>query len=134
MPELPKDHFQTRQGKTIALKPWTFDTLSEYAADLKRFVDAMTAVAMGEEGDETDARLKAIAAALPALRASVQDPDSLAHVQGLSEQVALIEAVWDFNEMGDGLGKAMSLGAKMSGGILKGAGLNLSETPGATGI
>lgn len=122
MSELPKDHFQTRDGKTIALKPWTFDTLSEYAADLKRFVDSMSMIAVGEEGDDTDSRLKAIQAALPAIRASVQDVNSLSSVVGLSDMVRLIEAVWDYNEMGDGLGKAMSLGAKMAGGILKATG------------
>lgn len=121
----PADHFTTRSGKTIALKPWTFDLLSEHAADVKRLVDAWSGMAL----DSPEVKLDAIKHALPALRASVQNPDTLTHVEGLAEMVDFVEAVWDFNEIGVGLGKSVKLQMKMQQGILTGSegALNLAE-------
>ena len=131
MSEPPRDHFTTREGKTIALKAWDFDALSEHAADVKRFVDTWADTAMGE----AEGTLDAVRAVLPAVRAGVQDPESLRYVTGLAQQIDLIEAVWDYNELGVGLGKSVKVQAKMRGQILTSIGGKAlqADTPSSTG-
>lgn len=113
----PADHFRTREGKTIALKPWTFQLLAEHGDDVKRFVEAWDALVTGD-GEGTFAGVKA---ALPALRASVQDPTALDSVHGLSEMLDLIRAVWEYNEVGVGMGKAVALKTHMERAVVQGS-------------
>lgn len=110
---LPTDHFTTRDGKLVALKPWTLGLIAQHADTLGRFVAAWVAMATGGQ-----VSLNAIQEAMPALEASVQDPASLEKVGGLAELIRLVEAVWAFNEIGVGMGKAVALSAQIHQGML----------------
>lgn len=122
----PKDQFITRSGKTIALKPWTYDLIAEHADDVRRFIETWTQVLNGESGD-----LSAIKNIVPAIKASVQSPDSLNALEGLSDMADLAKAIWDYNEVGVGLGKFMLHRANLYGQILETqeGSLTLSQEP-----
>lgn len=119
--ELPKGFFKTRNDQVIALKPWTIGMLVQNAEALLSFAQTMMDISTGGEVD-----LKRLQSVLPALKASVQDEQSIEKIIGMADLVDFIEHVWDFNEIGVGLGKAVRLQMKMQKDLLGGSGGALS--------
>lgn len=108
------NQFITRQGYAIALKPWTADTIAANITNFTTFVQAWASLAVTAEGVDP----VQLQAAMPGLRASLSNPDDLEQARGLGEIVDLVRAVWDYNEIGVGLGKAMALTAEMGAAMV----------------
>lgn len=118
IPKAPSNQFVTRDGYAIALKPWTADVIAANITNFMTFIGAWSALVTTDGGVNPEH----LQAAMPGLRASLSNPDDLERVSGLSEIVDLVEAVWDYNEIGVGLGKALALGARMQGSIVGASG------------
>ena len=109
----PADIFTTRDGKTIALKPWTLGLIAQHASQLSAFIQTFADITT-----DGPAELDRIKDAIPAIEASVQTPNALEGVVGLAELIRLAESIWAYNEIGVGLGKAVALSAQIQGQVL----------------
>ncbi len=105
----PINIFTTKEGHAIALKPWTADVIAANVANFQTFVEAWAQLV------SSDGRVQPehLTAALPGLKASLSDPADLERVHGLAQLVDLIRAVWDYNEVGTGLGKCLRTWGEM---------------------
>lgn len=110
--------FTTRDGYAVALKPWHADTIGANIQNLLTFIRGWGTL-LSEDGTPNT---EALTGAIPALRASLQNPDDLDRVVGLREIVGLARAVWTYNEIGVGMGEALALHVQMLSDVAGSAG------------
>ncbi|AWT34579.1 hypothetical protein DM785_02680 [Deinococcus actinosclerus] len=104
----PSNTFTTRDGHAIALKPWHADQIAANITNFLTFIQGW-----GTLLSDTGVNPSALTGALPALKASLQDPAEIDRVVGLAELTRLARAVWDYNEIGVGMGEALALHVQM---------------------
>ena len=134
----PSNIFKTRKDDAIALKPWSAAVIAANADNVGRLIGALVGLVQvhltvqDARGTELPTvSLTQIDAALPALRMSCQDPAAFDKLEGLGELVRFARAVWEFNEIGVGLGEAHRLHEKILGdlaGAALGSGADTSPT------
>lgn len=108
--------FRTKSDYAVALQPWTVSFLAANVENIARLVSAWVGLTTGglEVQDGQGTVLTAvnpqhITDALPALRASCSNPADFDRLEGLGELVRFTARVWEFNEIGVGLGEAHRL-------------------------
>ena len=134
----PTNIFRTKKGEAIALKPWNAAVIAAHVENVGQMVGALVGLVQDHltvqdaRGTELPTVNPAhITAALPALRMSCQDPAAFDTLEGLGELVRFARAVWEFNEIGVGLGEAHRLHEKILGdlaGAALGSGADTSPT------